>query len=371
MGAADRSAHPDVRNEIGVLDVAQRAGQHGFGEVQAPAAVGVQLGLECQQLPCVIKAHRPAGQIRVPLAGHGQVLGTVQPQPHRASGERGPERRYRRVAVGLHLLAAESPAHPQALHRDRAAGQPQHVRYDLLRLGGVLGAALDEHLPGLVNVGQRRVRFQVEVLLPAALELAAVDVRGLRQPRRHVAAPQSGPRPLERLLFHGFPQRHGGRQRFVLRDDGLRPQPRGVFRFGQHPADRLPVEHDLGWAVSAHQQRLVALDPGVVDARHVVGSQDTDHAGNAQCRRSVQPCDAGVGVRGLERPGVQQPGHLDAQVVGVQRRPGDVQRGALVRDSLTDCAHGRTFVKARHAVASASVSSAKNFSSVPSSMAAL
>ena len=45
-----------------------------------------------------------------------------------------------------------------------------------------------------------------------------------------------------------------------------------------------------------------------------------------------------MGVRGLERPGVQQPGHLDAQVVGVQRRPGDVQRGALVRDIVNTIA---------------------------------
>ncbi len=56
--------------------------------------------------------------------------------------------------------------------------QPEHVRHDLLRLGRVLGAALDEDLLALVDMGQGAVRLEVEVLLAGELELAAEDVGG-------------------------------------------------------------------------------------------------------------------------------------------------------------------------------------------------
>ena len=99
-----------------------------------------------------------------------------EPQPHRAAGEPGPEGRDRGEPVRLHLLAAEAAAHPQALHRHRVAGHAEDVGDDVLGLGGVLGAALDEHLAGLVDLRQRRVRLEVEVLLSGEVELAAEHV---------------------------------------------------------------------------------------------------------------------------------------------------------------------------------------------------
>ena len=74
--------------------------------------------------------------------------------------------------------------------------QPEHVRDDLLRLGRVLGAGLDEDLARLVDERQRGVGLQVEVLLPGELELALEDVRapaqrGLR--RRRAAASGRAP----------------------------------------------------------------------------------------------------------------------------------------------------------------------------------
>ena len=62
------------------------------------------------------------------------------------------------------------------------AGQTEHVGDDLLGLRRVLGAGLDEDLAALVDVGQRGVRLQVEVLLAAELELAGEPVRASASP---------------------------------------------------------------------------------------------------------------------------------------------------------------------------------------------
>ena len=84
-----------------------------------------------------LSASKPTSQVgqeRVPLAGHRDVLGAVEPQADRPAGERRAQRGDRGQAVRLELLAAEPAAHPQALHGDLVAVQAQHVRDDLLGL---------------------------------------------------------------------------------------------------------------------------------------------------------------------------------------------------------------------------------------------
>jgi hypothetical protein len=112
----------------------------------------------------------------VPLAGHRHIHGAVEPQPDRTTGERRPERRNGRIPVRLHLLAAEAAAHAETLDGHVVTVQPKDVGDDLLGLGGVLGAALDEDLAVLVDVGEGGVGLEVEVLLPRELELAAEHV---------------------------------------------------------------------------------------------------------------------------------------------------------------------------------------------------
>ena len=184
VGAGDAAVEPDVRDPVGVVDVAQRARQHRLAEVEAPAAVGGERGLERLQPAVVVEADPPLGVEAVPLAGHRHVVGAAEPQPDRTPGERRAERRDGREAVGLHLLAAEPAAHPQALHGDVVVVEAEHVGDDLLRLGGVLGAALHEHLAALVDERERGVGLEVEVLLPGHLGDAAEDVGGAGQRRR-------------------------------------------------------------------------------------------------------------------------------------------------------------------------------------------
>ena len=188
VGLRDPAVHPDVRDPVGVVDVAQRPGQHRLAQVEAPAAVGGERGVERLQPAVVVEPDPPLRMEAVPLAGHRHVLRAGQPQPDRTAGERRAERRDRGEAVGLHLLAAEPAAHPQALHGDVVAVPTEHVGHDLLRLGGVLGAALHEHLAGLVDERQGAVGLEVEVLLPGHLGDAAEHMGRAGEPRLDVTA---------------------------------------------------------------------------------------------------------------------------------------------------------------------------------------
>ena len=133
---------------------------------------------------------RHVGVEAVPLAGHRHVLGAVEPQPDRTTGERRAEGGDRGIPVRLHLLAAEAAAHPQALDRDSWLGAAEDVGDDLLGLRGVLRAALDEDLAVLVDQRQGAVGLEVEVLLARELELTAEDVRA-PSPARSPLSPRS------------------------------------------------------------------------------------------------------------------------------------------------------------------------------------
>ena len=157
----------------------------------------VRVASRASRSPSSSNADPPLGVEAVPLAGHRHVLGPAQPQANRAPGEGGPEGGDGGQAVGLHLLAPEAAPHPQALHGDRVARPAEHVRDDLLGLARVLGAALHEDLPALVDVRDRAVGLEVEVLLARALRHAAVDVGRLREGALDVAALQPGHPALE------------------------------------------------------------------------------------------------------------------------------------------------------------------------------
>ncbi len=242
--------------------------------------------------PVGVEADPPLGVEAVPLARHRHVLRAREPEPDRAPGERGPERRDGREPVRLHLLAAEPAAHPQALHGDVVVVEAEHVGDDLLRLGGVLGAALHEDLAVLVDQGQRRVRLEVEVLLPSHLGHAAEDLRRAGQTTLDVAAGDHRLSALEARGADRLRQRHDRGQRLVV-DLHCRGSETGrLERLSEHPADGVADEHHL-----IREERLVVLHPGVVDARHVRRRQHPDHAGHRERGRGVEPGHPGVCVR--------------------------------------------------------------------------
>jgi hypothetical protein len=69
-------------------------------------------------------------------------------------------------SVGLNFLAAERAAHAEALDGDLMFRHAEHARDDLLRLGRMLVDDCTAIAAALVEPGDRRLRLQVEVLLP-------------------------------------------------------------------------------------------------------------------------------------------------------------------------------------------------------------
>ncbi len=261
----------------------------------------------------------------MPLAGHLDVLVAVQAQAHRPAGQGRPQSRDRGQPVRLELLAAEAAPHAQALHGDVVRGQAEHVGHDVLGLGRVLGAGLDEDLPVLVDQGQGGLGLQVEVFLATDLQLTGEPVFGLFQPGGHVAAADRAGGALVAVGRDRVVHADQGGQRLVVGLDRVRALPGRLQGLAEHPADRVPVVHDLGG-----EQRLVVLLARVVQAGHVGGGEDPDDARHLVGLFGAQPGHPGVRVRGAHRPGVQGAVGAADQVLGVEGLAGDVQVGALV-----------------------------------------
>jgi len=340
----DAAVHAHVRDPVRVVDVAEGPGQDGFGQVQAPAAVGRQSCVQRLEAAVAVEADAPAGVEAVPLAGHRHVLRAVEPEPDWPPGEQRPERGDGGIPVRLHLLAAEAAPHPQALDGDVVVLEAQDVSDDLLRLGRVLRAALDEDLSVLVHVGERAVGLEVEVLLPGELDLAAEDMRrggqaGLDIPPLHV-----GLAALEVFGRDRLAHRDQRGQWLASDRDRERPPASGLDRLGQDPAHRVAVEHDLGG-----KERFVVLDAGVVDARDVGGGEHPDNARHAESAGGVQASDSRVRQRNLNGMRVQHVLGPRDEVIGVERLPGDVERGALMRDGDPDRGIRGSFRERAHA----------------------
>ena len=173
------------------------------------------------------------------------------------------------------------------------------------------------------------------MFLPRERELAADDVRAGVERRGEggvdVAPAHRRLPALEGVGGDRLLDRDDRRQRRHLDDDGGRPEPGRLQRLGEHPRHRVPDVHHL-----VGEQRLVALDPGVVDARHVGGGEHAHDTGHREGGRDVEPGDAAVGDGGLHGVGVQRAHHARPQVVGVEGLPRDVQGRGLVRHAAAD-----------------------------------
>ena len=257
--------------------MAQGPGEHRLGEVEAPAAVRGEGRVEGVEPAVGVEADPPLGVEAVALAGHRHVLGAAEPQPHRATGERGAERGDGREAVRLHLLAAEAASHPQALDGHRVAGQTEHVRDDLLGLAGVLGAALHEHLAGLVDERERGVGLEVEVLLAGDLGLAAEDVRRAPEAALDVTALEVRLPALEApaaIASRTVTTAGSGSYSHL---DG-RGAGRAASRVSPRTQQTACPWNITSWGRAARPR----LDAGIVDAGHVCGGEHPHDPGHGE-----------------------------------------------------------------------------------------
>ncbi len=213
---------------------------------------------------------------------------------------------------------------------------------DLLGLGRVLRAALHEDLFGLVDLSQRYVSLEIEVLLAGELELAPKHVRGLGKRSLDVAALEVPPGALEVARGNRFADRHQRGERLVLHLDGRGAEPGSLQTLSEYPADGVSMKHHLG-----REQRLVVLHPGVVDPWHVVAGKNPNHPGYVVRRLHPKRGDQSMGVRRLDRPGVQDVARTYDEIVGVESLAGDMQRGTLMRQRQAD--HGLRRSLGQHA----------------------
>ncbi len=182
------------------------------------------------------------------------------------------------------------------------------------------------------------------MLLTGHLGLAAEDVGGARETVLDVTAHDLRLPALEALRRDRLAQRHHRGQRLVVDLDRGGAEPRGLQGLAEHPADGVAVEAHL-----VGEERLVALHPAVVDAGHVGGGEHPHHPRHVVRRLDAQRGDPGVRVGRLDRPGVQAVLGAEDQVVGVERRAGDVLGGALVRDLQADDRVGGALGQPAHA----------------------
>ena len=184
----------------------------------------------------------------------------------------------------------------------RLLAQAEHVRHDLLGLGGVLGARLDEDLAVLVDQSpaSSASRGRSAPARPSSVT-PSKTCAGPREPGRRVAPMQERLRALEALGRDRLGAPSGSRA-------APRSRPRPPPRPGGPPrgSRRGPSTTACPWYITSDgNSGSSCLTPASLMPGHVGGGQHPDHARHVVRRRRVEPGDAGVGVRRLHRVGVQ------------------------------------------------------------------
>ena len=93
IGAAGVAHGTEMRDPVGVVGVRERARHDTRREVEAPAGIGGELGVEDEHAAFVVEPHRVAIVEAVPLAGRHHVDLAWQAQLHRPASAIGRKRR--------------------------------------------------------------------------------------------------------------------------------------------------------------------------------------------------------------------------------------------------------------------------------------
>ena len=209
-----------------------------------------------------------------------------------------------------------------ALHDHLVARQAEHARDDLLHLGRVLRRRVrPARSPSSSRLGQRGLRLEVEVLLPADVQLALEACGASRSAAS--ASPRCMPLGVgeEAAGGDGVLDREDRRQRLVLDLHRGRGETRGLFASRRPPsATAWPSKQTSdGNSGSSWRAGPMSFSPGTSSA---VSTASTP--GALRARRGVDRQDARVRVRRLHRPRMGDVRHVGPQIVDVARRAGDV-----------------------------------------------
>ncbi len=310
---------------IAVGRMEHRAVDHARREIRRAAAIGVELNVVDADAALGVEADAPIVAEGVALAGQFEIVVAVEPDLARRAGHVGAERGDGRPGAGLALLAAEAAAHAARLHRHEGVGKPKDARDDVLHLGRVLRRSPDRHLAPLAGRSHRDLSFEIEMLLPADVELAFEPMRREAKRRLHVAAAEIVIRQHARAAGEGVvnSKRRLGLGDVDLRE--LRRAPRRVARLGDDGEQGLAAIENL---VGGEERLVLERRRDVVGAGNVGGRQHGD--------------DAGRGADGFEIEGAQFSRRL------VRHADGDMQQSPRARAGRRHRAQGRAHAAARN-----------------------
>ena len=171
-------------------------------KVPRHAAAQRLVELDAQDAAGLVETHTIVDAEIVPLAGDDHVVVAVVDAFRRPAGEPGRQRCRGCRQIALAFLAAEAAAHPAHFHRDRMVRHAQHLGDRVLDLARMLARTVDGDVLVLAGDGERRLAFQIEMLLPADLDPAFDGVRRRRNGCRRVALCHRVGRLQETLCRH-------------------------------------------------------------------------------------------------------------------------------------------------------------------------
>ena len=177
MRPCDLSAHFEVWDVVGVIEVKHRPVRDRQREIERPAAIGNQRAMQRLQAALGRVADFKSREKRMSFSGQLHVQIAIQLYAHRLTDFPRCEGYEGRPGVALRFLAAKATAHTRCLHHHPIPRQAEHRRNDCLDLTRMLGGRGHTHVSFAVALGPGRVRLEVKVLLSSDLKLTAETVR--------------------------------------------------------------------------------------------------------------------------------------------------------------------------------------------------
>ena len=297
---------------------------HRAGQVGGESAARGEAEIERRDASVILESDFIVVEEVVALAGADHVVVAVGAQLDRPAGGTCEQRRCHGIARGLRLLAAEAAAEPAQLHGDVRIRNGERRGDEVLDLGRMLSRRMHEHLAALAGNRERDLAFEVEMLLPAAAQLALDPV--LRR-RGHVAALRAYRRQHEGLLLQRLLDGDDRLERLVAHLRKPRRAARALDARRGDREERLAAKFD---EVGCEERLIRQHRPDVVDARDVGGRDDGNDAGRAAHRVEIHVEDLGVRFARHAEGGVERARRL-GQIVDVARFARDVQIRAVVR----------------------------------------
>jgi hypothetical protein len=147
-------------------------------------------------------------RVGVALAGHAHIGHAVEHQLHRLFGDESPQRRQGAPGRGLVFLAAKAAAQARYVYFYLVHAHAQHVRRVALHGRRALRGGDDAHAAHFGGESIGALRFDVQMLLPAALGHAFKHMRALSPGSRRITHLE-GARRYNQLALRGCYPRVG------------------------------------------------------------------------------------------------------------------------------------------------------------------